>query len=549
MSSPSEFLLYSFNALDLKTPYDIFNQALCCTVNPLPQNDIDTNDSAQSFSGEYSLEYSAQSLQTSFNSSFGLEESYAEVNGSAQISYTQDQYTTSTAFNAGYYCTIFCGTTSVKDKNPDSILSLLQPKLVQSLEGIASLADAKAFTDAWGTHLITSVKLGGSLFIAIQAATTTTTDQQSVSASVAADYQSASTSISATAAAAKTVTTSATTASVSQKITAYGGSAVAAATINSNDPNTFNQWAETCSAETVQALNAAVAFSSLLTAGSVARSLLEEYVQLALLAKSLNHPTSLYATASLEPYQVFSVSVSTRKSGYKILGGGAQLSPHSSSFLMGSYPNQDSAGAIASWVAASHDTGSAASGSLTVYAFAVYDPYNHLAVTVQSQAGTNTKSGSDEAKATVVGILVGGGGCNVAAAGSSVKFMLASYPLSPTVWRSSCYDYINKASNSALTSYAVGIVPSNNLSVVPTIVTGIRGESEHGDSQAICPSSHGVTGGGAQLEIINNAQNFLQASYPDTLHSWRETNTDANGKKADAYHTAYAIYLNASVMV
>ncbi|WP_083897430.1 MAC/perforin domain-containing protein [Azospirillum sp. B506] len=372
MSSPKDYLLSSFNALNIEKPVDIFYQSIFCLSASLPDDQVYTQDALQSFDGKYQSEYTAQTLQTTYTKSFGLEADYAKVSGDAQTNYTDSKYTQTTSFNSSYYSYISCGVTSLKDDDSAYILSTLKPDLVNALNGITTAAQAKAFTDSWGTHLITSVKLGGSLFIAIQSATMTEEDRQSVENSVSASYQGAGNSITATAKAAQEVATTSTKASVDQQTAAVGGSAVLASSINCLDPSTFQAWANSCTSETVQALNKSVTFFNLLPAESTARSVLERYVQIALLAKSLNHPSYLHRTVQLEPYKTFTVSVATDE-GERILCGEAALSDHSNSFLMGSFSNLDSTGESRPGPHRPMIRGTW-TGTLTAYAFPVYDP-------------------------------------------------------------------------------------------------------------------------------------------------------------------------------
>ena len=555
MSSPQEYLLSSYNVLTIQQPADIFYNSKSCTAADVPQDDVVTKDSFQEFKGTYKSEYTAQTLQTTYTNSFGVEFEYAKVSGDAQTTYTSSKYTKTTSFNASYYCTVSCGVTSLRNQDSADILGALKPDLVSELNGIASSAQAKDFTDRWGTHLITGVKLGGSLFIAIQADTNTETDKTAVDASVSASYKNAGSSINATASAAKSVTTTSTTVTVEQTTSTVGGSATAGFSIDCSDPSSFETWADSCSTQTVQALNSSVTFFSLLPQGSAARSTLERYVQLAMLAESLNHPAYLNATATLQPYKTFSVSVAPNEAGERILCGGAALSEHSNSFLMGSYPNQNSDGDISSWSAASHDSGEAATGTLTAYAFAVYDPHRLLTVTVKPGFSHSTASGGDEVGATVQGLLVGGGTKSTAEGSSSIKLVYASYP-SPapgnsyyTEWISRSCDYINKASDTTLTSYAIGLILPDGLSVSSTFTPNQTQPAEFGDSIAVLPKSQFVCGGGFCLTFVDNAQNFPTASYPADLNSWRVTNVDGNGRHAKASTTAYAITLNAEVPV
>ncbi|WP_042701490.1 hypothetical protein [Azospirillum sp. B506] len=167
----------------------------------------------------------------------------------------------------------------------------------------------------------------------------------------------------------------------------------------------------------------------------------------------------------------------------------------------------------------------------------------------------SSTSGGDEVWATVQGLLVGGGTKSTTNGSSSVKFVYASYP-SPapgnsyyTEWISRSYDYINKASSTSLTSYAIGLILPSDLSARSVFTVNQTDAAEFGESIADAPASQFVCGGGLCLTFVDNAQNFPTASYPDSLYSWRVTNVDANGRHAKALTTAYAITLNAEAIV
>jgi hypothetical protein len=548
---PSDFLLHSFNGFTITEPDEIYGSLIDCLQDDsaLSSGNVHTQTIAQTFEGKYVSETSAQSIQTKFTLSTGVDAAYAEFSGSIQTEFSQDEYVRSTAFNSNYQATINLGTCSYQYRDPTAILALMKPDFVSELNAIADFTGAAQFTDNWGTHLVTGVNLGGSLFIAIQDSTHDTSENMAISTSVQAAYKGAGSSISATADAAYSVETTSSTANVSQSVKTVGGSGILASQIDPADKQSFIAWANSCTDQSVSGFLSTRLIYELLPAGSLARTTLQSYCNLRLLAQSINHPTIVCNRQSLAAGQIVSVSVAAPGPGYKILSGGAGVPRTCSSFLIGSYPIVSSSG-IGTWAASCHDskTGASSSQYISVYAMVVYDPCDYLTISVSTGVGANTGGGASTASAPLPAApaVLAGGGCNSSSNNAGIKFLISSYP-DAGQWKATSRDYISGAKNCTLTSYAVGVACSDARLVLSSQWFQGPVSSGHHDS-SISNSGSPISGGGVWIEGGESGNNLVQEMIPATPTTWTEYNTDANGRGATYNAYAYSVCMKAELV-
>lgn len=548
MSKPKDFILQAYNAFAVSEPTTIINYLRKCTTSVVPDDWINEQASSESFSGRYMEHTSAQSVRTDLSISVGIEGKYGVFSGSLQVNYKSTEFTSATSFNSDYQANIARGTLRF-NKTSGEIKQLLDPRLMSELNSISNFKDAEKFTQTWGTHLVTGLNLGGNLFVAMQSTTNTFEQKTEMSTKVKAAYNSVF-SISMVAEAASTVAKTSSSTSIRQDVKALGGDASIAARISPDDKQSFTKWSDTCTKETVSGIYESIEIFTL--ADTHAKEILKKYIDLTLLARSLNYPTIFSEQKRTEGFQQNVLSASTTKmdKAFKIIGGGASISKNASSFLVSSYPEIDSRGKIQAWSVASHDIDIEASPSdfLSAYAIAVYDPEDYLDIIVETANGTNKKIGEDEATVSLpAGYELTCGGCQSKADNSTNKYIHSSYPSSANSWKCMVRDYRHGATDSELTAYVIGVKSKlSELLIDSTFVEGPTSSGQHDNSIAVAKSC--LCGGGIRMKVDNGLGNLAQMSYPLYPNQWEEYNKDHNGSATTASANAYAVFLDARVV-
>jgi hypothetical protein len=542
LSAPKDALLRSFNAFTTQDPTDILRSPKICIDKPIPDKDVVTETSSQRFYGAFKEFSSEQSMRTELAVSVGISGSYGVFSGSVQVDYQKSTYKKTTSFNSSYTAKLDCGAISYANTVAE-MRKLIRQDLLDQLNAIANLGDAERFTSTYGTHLISGVGLGGTLFISVQAETSTVEDQASLSSNIKASYGGAF-SMDAVASASSKVASSSYTSSVEQRIFTVGGSTAKASNIKPAQPDTFKDWAKSCTDQTAWGITQATLLYELAT-NTNARNLLKKYLSFSTLIQSLKQPVIFTKYRDLVQTTDVTVTVGVPE-GYKILGGGATVSD-GSSWLMGSYPESAAGGDPQAWVAMCHDSlhPAPASQKLAAYAIAVFDPEDLLEATVTQTAGTNRGTGKDEATASLAqGWLLTGGGCSCMKLSNSYgKWINSSYPLDKQKWKVNTSDYMVAAVNVETKAYAVGIRSKDPLLILDSkMVEATGNSSQHQNVQAV--SKAPIVGGG--VRIVRNDQGSgtrVQRSFPATKYVWEEKSGDAEGNITYSTASSYAIFL------
>lgn len=549
-SQPSDLILQSFNAFNSKiagAPNNIFGYLNNYRIGQLAPADLNFVTNQQQFRTTRNEYKNSEETKTGFAASVGLTGSYGFFSGSVQASHSRESYASYTGYNFGFNAFVNPGSLSFYRPNGvAAIKAYLVPELLTALNGIGNLQQAADFTERYGTHLITGVNLGGALYIGVIANTADESSKMSTSAEVQAEYSAVS-SMSAAAKATATLDTKFQSESYQSTIHTIGGSIQAAAKLNVADPNTFSEWAATCTAESVLGISNTIELWELAEATSPAGNFLKLFVQLKVVMQSINYPSYFANTIAILPYQENRV-VASADDDFKIISGGAAVTANSSSFLTGCYPNLDQDNNVTGWVALSHDItnpANPATDAITAYAIALYDPTNLLKISCTSAAGSNPGKGADSARAQVApNSSLTGGGATGAWSGGREKFLMQSFPDTKNSWTGMIHDYEYAAENVPLTVYAIGI-SSEYLTILPQITQGTIHDVQHGN--AIATAKNSIAGGGVKVELVSGDGNLAQQSFPSSPTTWAAYNKDTDGNVSPANSTAFAIQLQATL--
>lgn len=549
---PADFILQTYNAYSsniASAPNQILNYLSNYLISPLSDKQTITQQISQQFTSSYSAQRNFEEVQAEFAASVGISGSYGFYSGSVQANYSRKTSQSSTSFNSGFSASVNCGTCSFYQPGSlKEIAKCLQPALLDALNGISNFQQAQDFTSTYGTHLILGVNLGGSLYVGVNATTSSLSTQTEVGVKVEAAYKGVG-SMSATASVTSRLASKYENQGFGYSVRTIGGDSAAAAGMQVDKDETYAAWAKTCTIETVCGVSNSLELWELAENDS-ARKQLKLYVQLVALQQSIQYPSYFSKPIAPQPFRENKVQA-TVGVGFKIIGGGAAVNQNSSNFLTGSYPNLDQNGNITGWNAASHDLTNAsnpATDVLSAYAVGIYDPNNLLSISLKTSAGTNPNVGGDSATAVIPdNYVLSGGGAHGDLRSGGVKFLMQSFPDSSVSngWTGMIHDYHTAASNVPLTVYAIGVY-SEYFTISPQITTMSLENVQHGDADAAAVRA--VAGGGVQVTRLNGAGNLVQQTYPSSSTTWSEYNKDTDGNTSPANSVAYAIQLTPSAL-
>ncbi|HEV2805120.1 MAG TPA: hypothetical protein VGW57_09345 [Chthoniobacterales bacterium] len=234
----------------------------------------------------------------------------------------------------------------------------------------------------------------------------------------------------------------------------------------------------------------------------------------------------------------------TIPAGYKILCGGAQVSPPAGgrwgNFLTASYPPN-----IFAWTALAKDQDNPAATTITAYAIALNDPNDQYDV----QIFTATSVPSSDTPTVSVSLppgyrLVGGGA--QANYGSAGQFLITSAPLADlSGWQASSRWHLHSDPGTVI-AFAIGIRLRAGAASISTKLfhdTTANPQSRPEEDVGVGPG-YSVIGGGASVSMgFATIGNLLTASYPkdlDGLVEWQVSSRDQDGNDPEII-TAYAI--------
>jgi hypothetical protein len=232
---------------------------------------------------------------------------------------------------------------------------------------------------------------------------------------------------------------------------------------------------------------------------------------------------------------------------YKVLSGGARVTWEGpGEMLTASFPVGSS-----QWAARAGDCVEVDAAILTVFAIAVYDPYNWLDVTTvqsQSQAAEHPTTSVDLDSSYA---MTGGG-----AEAETASFLTASYPyshsdtrnthFSSNTWQVAAKDHKFPTSG-PITAYAIGVKWNssflNKYGNQPPITTECIGLdsslASHPDVSLGPPDQTTLVGGGA-YDRWQDLGNMLTNSYPEDSSNWHAAGKD-HIDTSPATLTVYAI--------
>jgi len=552
-SEPIDFLLKCFNALKpavAEHPDKILDELKDHRRAALEKKDTTSSSAAQNFDESYSNQQSTQSAYAEAALSFGLSGSYGPYSGSCQASMQNERESASEEINGTLTAVASRGTLAFKSDKYTDIRAHLAPELLEDLDKIDSFVAAEKFTNDYGTHLVTGVKLGGTLTLVVKVTSRSLSEKLKLATEVEAAYKGIG-SMEATAKASKKVSEMSSAKSLSQRLQVMGGTLDSAASINMEDSTTIKAWVNTCGEESVSGLSSAVELYTL-AEGKEARKILKHYLDLCLLKHSIENPVVFSAMAPINEFEYNSLSTTADKD-YKIISGGAWLDKNSSDFLTASYPDFHN-GVINAWQATSHDCKiKTASGSeLVGYAIGVHDPAELLSVYCDSADGANPIVGADTAVQTLSsGYVLTGGGCQTSTNRNEPRYLTGSYPKclegkTYNSWVADGHDY-GYESSATLKAWAIGIRlqdTTTNATISHRVIKQEGGLQSHGTSIAVLGGQASIAGGGVQLS--ENKENLIHASFPamqSNQMGWQEFNGDLDNVVDQVVATAYAITL------
>ncbi|WP_090381346.1 hypothetical protein [Dyadobacter sp. SG02] len=550
---PQDFILHSFNAFDpkiAKDPKEVFNKTSVFLKTPLTDSQIISQTFSQNFSATTKEYESSQESNSEFAASVGIEGSYGFFSGSLKSSYESEVYQKATFFNASFNAFIDCGTVSFyRTSDYGVIRACLQDDLCANLDAITTLKQAETFTNTYGTHLIGGLKLGGFIQLKSEAETTDYASKESLSVEVTLEYKGVS-DISSAASVAQKLSTTKHSYSFTETASTSGGSGALGMAIDPKDKDTIIAWGNSCTKDTAYALSDTIEIFRL-AAKTEAQNILQEYINLVILAQSIKRPTIFTAHINLKQYMVTSVDAVAHDPRFRIIGGGATVPIGKSNFLMNSYPHQDQNGNITGWTASTHDIAIPAdtNSHLTSYAIAVYDPsYSGnqstlLDVQVKTGNGSNPNIGRDAAQAKVDdGFILSGGGIQSQTLKGVEKYLLGSYPIDSSTWKAENSDYEVEAKEVNLTAYAIGVKSLNPaLTIIASRISTPPSKFQYGNQVAQLGGGVSAVGGGVSVENAEGFGNLVQQTYPSSAGDWTEYDTDLDGHVTFANCAAYVI--------
>ena len=235
----------------------------------------------------------------------------------------------------------------------------------------------------------------------------------------------------------------------------------------------------------------------------------------------LNPPLSVRIFCAASTQTEYPTSIVEVPNGYKILSGGAKVvCQGDGELLTASYPIGDN-----QWSAKAKDAVVPDKAILTVYAVAVYDPYNWLDVKVFSSVSTlvahPTASISVDSDYAMTG-----GGAQTTYMGVG-NYLTASYPASAGTWSVASKDHINSCP-ATITAYAIGVKWSSTAqsrffglhAITTQYEQASSNPNAHPESTVAAPSGTTTVGGGAFVDCGAGEGNMLFQSFPLDANNW-----------------------------
>ena len=414
---------------------------------------------------------------------------------------------------------------------PNNLDGFLDTTFEGDLNGAMSSTD---FYEKWGTHYTSSILLGAKASLSLFSQFKSQYSDSTFKADVSAAYTGIVASFQTKGAFSYTSESSKETYNSSASLVLVGGDT--SKTTMADWQSTIEDFPEFIEFNTQAASAGLVPIYRLLPAGS-RRDQLK-----AALPDYLNPPLrvrSFCAASTLTEYPTATVEV---PNGYKILSGGAKVACQAyGELLTSSYPISDN-----QWTAKAKYNHVPDNATLTVYAVAVYDPYDWLDVKVFF----SNASASAPTPATSVSVdsdyAMTGGGAQTIYTGLG-SYLTASYPIFSNTWAVASRAHIDSCP-AEITAYAIGVKWSSAAlarfprlqAITNQCVQASSNPAAHPSSAVAAPGSTTMVGGGALVDYGFDNGNMLYESYPSDTNSWSATGKDHKWSSS-ATLTVYAI--------
>lgn len=542
-------ILNSYNALTLTKPQDVLTR-----TNSIIGSDIDvrtTGGTSGVYSGVYTECQTEEEVDQSLSISLGVTGQYELYSGSFKGTFSTSYQQRDYSFNSKYVASIDYGTAEFGGSNA-AILGSLESSLQNSLNSITTFNDAKTFVDEYGTHVITKVSRGGTLYIGIQANSTTEVEKTNINAKVSGAYNGAAGGVSATVGVIDKLATEFSQYNLTQKIFAVGGNPFVG---NQKDTSGLENWASSVAGTSVRGIIEAIPFWKLDGVPSAASSKLENYVKCQMLIHSLENPLIVSNTGTMTAGQISSISTKTLPHGFKLVGGGAATQENSANFLVSSYPKNLGKATPQQWIAEAHDCigYSNSTDIITSYGVAIYDPFDLVQVHVSTSSKSSTTSGNITILQPYYNpdnipypIVTGGGLKTTLKSGSFVKYMVSNV-FQWNGWNAVVNDYKDASTDIQLDAYAITISIPSGIVTAMTHFTSDTGSGVEVSINTPVTSGKRIIGGGSGITAYpTSGGNLYQQCFPNNdsnaLHSYSK---DPN-QSASASEVTRALYLEAN---
>lgn len=413
---------------------------------------------------------------------------------------------------------------------PIDLTGLLDPKFQADLQN-DNVAPADLYRD-YGTHYTSSILMGGKASLSLYTQFQSSYSVETITTDVTAAYKSIAASFQTSGSFKYESSQSHETYNSTSSLVLVGG-----------DPtvSSFDAWKATVVSapkfinfNTQASSNGLVPLYELLDANGPHA---ERRAQLkAALGDYLRPPLHLRifcAASPLTEYPFVNVQVEPK---YKVLSGGARAAwAGFGELLTASYPISNN-----QWAAKAKDAFEADRAVLTVYALAVYDPYDWL--DIQLVSATSALAQHPTAQAAVgAGYTLTGGGAQVNFEGAG-NYLTASYPSNDSTWSVASKDHL-VSSPATITAYAIGVKWAAGRSASSALANQITSSTSdplpHPQASVGAPSATVLVGGGAR-DTGGGAGNMLDASYPSNGTTWQASGKDQKDSSPGTI-TAYAV--------
>jgi MAC/Perforin domain len=437
----------------------------------------------------------------------GLKGSYGGLSGSVNSKFgssaknTEKRHFLKISYNVsadGYNIT--------KDK--EGLKGLLNDDFKNAL---ANWGDVDELFNAYGTHLIKQITIGGRAEYFCQSSDISSISETDFKLVAKSKYKGAGGSLEGTGGVETVDKTKLKLVQGSESIATIGGSGEAA--INLKEGH-WAEWANSCKEYPgflgFDEKDGLLPIWDLAVDSARRTAIHEAYKRRA--AKALRTDI-LSVTSDVTAHPEARVTV---PDGYKLVSGGARDNyTGSGNLITASFPESDN-----TWRANGKDHINVDPASITAFAIAIYDPDDIWEVKIFESTSPNDEP--YPVKEVTVGpdYVMVGGGAQVHWHGEG-SLLFASYPKDRTTWRAHSKEHV-KSSPAKISAYAIGLkCKVTGVKVQSDIRQSESYESSRPIATAAPASGYVMTGGGAVVRWIGTPSTLLlTASYPRDQNIW-----------------------------